>query len=713
MKYYLKQIIISKPYLELLNNYFLIAFGLVIILLGVSDSIYLIFLPFILIYFLKKSKYILITFLISSSLIIVHFVYLNNQTDLKVNEITGTITEIELKETSTQITLKSKVGKFLVFLDNTNVQVGMRVYIKGENVNIDPNRIEHAFNYQAYLKHNHYRGVISASFVQVIGRTFCLEVIKAKVNSYFEHSFSGDSLTFMKALVLGDDSYFEESLIESLKINGIIHLFAISGSHIIIFVTIITSILSKLKVKENSQYIIITIFLVFYLIITSFSASIFRAALMYLGGVLSKKFKLGFSSLDVGSIVFVGLIIYNPYYIYNVGFVLSFIVSFLIILTIPLMKGGSIKQTFIISALAQVFTFPLIINLNYEINLLSPITNVIYIFMVESLILPFSIVLIILPSLQYIYNYIVLTFAESCFLFSKYFTITMRFPYLNSYIIIIYYGLVILILSFYYHQTLKRWLMIILCLFFLGLNNVPFFKTEGEVNFLDLYNGEATLITEPCGKCQALIDTGDGKNNEVTQYLKSRGIKKLNYLILTHNHGDHNGEAKNIISEIKVNKVVVSAYDNSEFTNLSNTVRVKQGDVIRCGNLKFNILHPDKKYNEENDNSIVISSFIGHYQFLFIGDISTNIEMKFAYLNIDVIKIGHHGSYTSSSFMFLKTLHPQIAIIQTGRVQKFGFPHQAVIDNLKVLDIQVYRTDLHYSIKYKYNKKRGIFKTFK
>lgn len=718
MKLYCNYIFIriknSYLYLSLLDNYFLLVIGITLLFLCFNNIIYLVFLILFCVYLGKRTKWVFLSLIVLIIIILCHYQRAVNSVEFTDNEITGIVKEVKKKESSNQITIENANYKVIVYDSNKlPLKAGMRVYVTGDKVTIDNNRIENGFNYRKYLQYHYYDGVISSNNIVVLGRSFCLEVIKEKVFSYFETNFSGDSLIFMKALVLGDDDNFTAEFDESLKINGIIHLFAISGSHITLFVVLLTFLFDKLKIKKRTQNMIIVSFLMFYLIVTSFSPSILRAALMYIVALISSKLKLRFTSLDIASLVYIGLLIFNPFYIYDIGFVLSFIVSFLIILVIPLLKKGELKQCFIISLLAQVVTFPLIININYEINLLAPLTNIIYIFVVESVILPLSLILVFLPWLQTIYNYLIIAFKSSSFLFSKYFSINMRFPFLNDYIIIIYYLLLLSIIYFYHHRKLKILLSVIICFFLIGLNNISIFNTSGEINFLDLYNGEAIVITDRCGKCNAVIDTGDGKNNEVTTYLKSKGIEKLDYLILTHNHIDHNGEAKTIINEFKVNKIIVSAYDNNEIGNLSNVIRVKRNDVVKCGDINLHILHPDKYYLNENDNSIVIYSHIGHHRFLFIGDISSNIEMKFAYLDIDVIKIGHHGSKTSSSKQFLAALNPKLAIIQSGRVKKFGFPHQEVIDTLSYLQIDVYRTDVNYSIKYKYSKKKSIFKTLK
>jgi competence protein ComEC len=208
-----------------------------------------------------------------------------------------------------------------------------------------------------------------------------------------------------------------------------------------------------------------------------------------------------------------------------------------------------------------------------------------------------------------------------------------------------------------------------------------------------------------------VIDTGDGKNKAVTTYLKSRGLKTIDLLILTHNHIDHNGEAMSIIKEFTVNNIVISAYDNSEIKNLPHVVKVKAKDILTSGKLTFEVLHPDKGYENENDNSLVLYTKIGDLRFIFMGDCSVDVERKFSSLNVDVLKVGHHGSITSTSRDFVSSLKPEYAIIQTGRIKQFGFPHQPVIENLLKQKVIIYRTDLHYSIKYTYNNRRSVFVT--
>ncbi|HHU55826.1 MAG TPA: DNA internalization-related competence protein ComEC/Rec2 [Acholeplasmataceae bacterium] len=630
------------------------------------------------------------------------------------NEITGEVISVKKKESHQELIVKKKRNKVLIYNNlNKNIYPGMIIYCFGENIIPDENHIEYDFNYQKYLWRNHINGIIKSESIEIVGRKLSINIIPIIFTNYFELNFNGLTLTFLKALLLGDSSSLDEVFYDSLICNGTIHLFAISGLHISLFVGIIYYFLKKFNLKEKCCDAIIIGFLCVYLIITSFSPSILRASLMYIFRKINQKLNLNLSSLDIISIIFVFLILINPYYMYNLGFVLSFLVAFVIILSQTIVNGSNIKQMFLISVFAQIATIPISININNEINILSPLTNLVFIILMETIILPFSLLVSVFPLLQTFYYYIVLSYSSLSIFLSKYFTVILKFRDFNHFMIMIYYGLIILFLQNYHKTNLRKTILLLFFGYIFCIYNCHLFTFHGEVNFLDLYNGEAILITEPFGKSNILIDTGDGTNNAVTNYLKNKGIRSLDLLIITHNHRDHNGELESLVRHFHINKIVVSAYYNSDLTKLDNVITVKEGNIIECGNIRFSVLHPDKEYKDENDNSIVLYTKIGGLKYLFMGDATKNIELKFSDLNVDIIKVAHHGSSTSTSDAFIKSIKPRYAIIQCGRIEKFGFPHQDVINILEKNNVIIYRTDKHYSIKIKYYKKERIFKTLR
>lgn len=725
LKIYITKIKNSFVYKELLNNYFLVAFLLLLVLISITNYVCIVFLLIYIIYLYKQTKTITYIAIGLSLLLTSHFLFLNfSYKYLDKIELEGMVINIKEDSEGKKITLKDRYRKYIIYdYSDVNVQYGDIIHVKGRTLSNDTNRVKNGFNYQKYLKQSRIFCTMLANDIEVINSRFHFGIIKHYFLIYLNNTYSYDANVFLKAMVIGDLDDLDEDFRSAILDNGILHLFAVSGLHIVLFIELIEKVLKFFCLKQERIDLINSLFLILYLVLTNFSPSVLRASLMYYISLLNKKLKLGFSTLDIVSIIFIILILYNPLYYYNLGFNLSFISSTLIVLVGDLCKGyNKYLQVLIVSILVNLVTFPLVININGKINALSPVSNVIFIELVEVIVLPLSFFILVFPLFKELYNLIIVAFNKITLLFSKYFIINLKFPYLNNYCIILYFILLFLLVRIYHFKKFRYALSFVLVLSLFLFSNKIYIFPQQEIHFLDLVNGEASLIIDSQNECYALIDTGDGTSNEVTTYLKRVGIKKLDYVFITHNHLDHNGELKNIIKKIKVNNFVFGAYDTSVtnyfFNNgekFANVIRVKANDEVTCGKNTFYILHPDRKYSNENDNSIVIYAKIGGLHFLFLGDVTKDIEAKIAgsKIDVDVIKIAHHGSSTSSSAYLFEKLKPQYAIIMTGRVEKFGFPNYETIATLNKYNVITYRTDLNYSIIYKYKKNKSIFITLR
>ncbi len=224
-------------------------------------------------------------------------------------------------------------------------------------------------------------------------------------------------------------------------------MFAISGLHVGIIIAILKKILELINIKKNDLYI--SLFLLLYLFITSFSPSIIRAVIMYYLAVVNKKLKLMLSSSDIISITFLFLILINPLYIYNNGFVLSFSVSYFIILFSELIKRKkNFYQGFLISLFSNVFVLPIIINMNNEINFLSPIVNVLFISLMSTVILPFTFLVMVFPMFAKMYESIIKCFIKISIFFNENVSIKISFASLSNFSLALYYHLLISILYF-------------------------------------------------------------------------------------------------------------------------------------------------------------------------------------------------------------------------------------------------------------------------
>ena len=235
---------------------------------------------------------------------------------------------------------------------------------------------------------------------------------------------------------------------------------------------------------------------------------------------------------------------------------------------------------------------------------------------------------------------------------------------------------------------------------------------------IDVGQGDSILINYPFDKGTILIDTGGALNNKsdysianstTIPYLKSLGIKKISFLVLSHGDYDHMGEAINLVENFKVDKVI---FNCGEFNDLEKDLikildnkKIPYYSCIKELNIDDNKLYflNNGNYGNENDNSSVIYTVLNNYKFLFMGDAGTHVEedllKKYNLQNIDVLKVGHHGSKTSSSKSFIDEINPKYSIISVGKNNRYGHPNKEVLDNLD--NSKIFRTDQDGSITFK------------
>ena len=242
---------------------------------------------------------------------------------------------------------------------------------------------------------------------------------------------------------------------------------------------------------------------------------------------------------------------------------------------------------------------------------------------------------------------------------------------------------------------------------------------EAMYHFIDVGQGDAILITTPEGNI--LVDTSEkGAQNELDRYLKSAGVESIRYLVLTHPDADHIGNATYIIENYAVKTVVMSEYANATtetFEKMIDTIEARQigvlflgvGDSFELGGVQNYVLAPAKDYDDSNENSLVIRSSFGESVVMLTGDAEHESESDIvgggnwnkATLKSDILKVGHHGSNSSTTEEFLDAVSPQYAIISCGSENKHGHPHDETMDLLAEKGITVYRTDLQGSIIFK------------
>lgn len=227
-----------------------------------------------------------------------------------------------------------------------------------------------------------------------------------------------------------------------------------------------------------------------------------------------------------------------------------------------------------------------------------------------------------------------------------------------------------------------------------------------EVHFLDVGQGDSALVT--CGDSAMLIDAGDdSKGTAIQNYLKKRGVSKLDYLVLTHPDADHIGGAPVIVTKFKIGKVFVSNFekDNQTYRKLVQSLDDKRLKALTpkvnskysLGSAAFTILAPNDVYDTPNDSSIALLLQNGKNTFLFTGDAGEDAEKDIlennASIAADVYKVGHHGSKYSTSKAFFEAVDPDYAVISCGEGNSYGHPHAKTLNTLRANGVKVYRTD--------------------
>ena len=635
------------------------------------------------------------------SIIYVFIVIKFNLITTKYNDIvsvTGVVTNIKYSNDKTIITIKNKEKILIYTHSNISLSLGDYINVTGKFYLPGENTTKNIFNYRNYLKSKKIFWITNNPEINIIKYN---KNIFYKIKNKIIHKINNE---YLNSFILGDNSYLDDTVITSYRINGISHLFSISGMHITLLSTLLLKLLSKIFKSKKVIYILVSIFLIFYMFLIDFTPSVIRAVLLFIILNFTKN-KASIALIIILSI----LLIINPYYIYDLGFKYSFIVSFFLIRFNYLFNKNYFYNLILISLIAFLASIPIQINNFFSINLLTIINNIIFVPLVSIIIFPFSLLAFLLKPLIPVLDFLMNIFEHLSIFMSK-FNIQMIIPKMPIFLIIIYYILL---------YNLNKINFVIIVFFLFIYSNIKYFNPRCEVTFLDVGQGDSIFISLPYNKGNILIDTGGNlfsdknyiSNNITIPYLKSIGVKKLDYLIITHGDADHAKEALNIINNIKVDRILLNNYNNElesklDGKNIGNTILNINGYKFRIFNYRNTI---------ENNDSLIVYTIISNYKLLFMGD-ATYLEEKmlledFNIRDIDILKVGHHGSKTSSSKEFIEKLKPTYSIISVGENNMYNHPNKEVLKNLNAS--KILRTDLSGTINFVFNKNKYKVITYK
>lgn len=595
------------------------------------------------------------------------------------------------------------------------IQIGDRLSVKGVLRRPDKNTTEGLFNYRKYLERK------KIYYLMEIEEMFLIEKNHNLLYQIKNVVFKKTKNPYLRTFILGNHSLISKSIMRNYQDLGISHLFAISGMHISLLSMILLKVFQKLGLKEKIRYVLVGIFLSFYLLLVGSSPSVLRAVLFFILFSSNRIYYFYIKPTHIFVVVTIISLLINPNYLYDIAFLYSFSISFSLIVLgnyINQYKNYLIKLI-ITSFISFIVSLPITLHSFNQINLFSIFYNLFYVPLVSVIIFPLALITFLFPSLERVFNLTIIILENSSKLLNKITCSKLIFCDIPTIFYLIYGLLVIL---FFYAFVHKKYLyMIPLFLMLLVHYNYPYLIREDYLVMLDIGQGDSILLHS--NHKNILIDTGGvqsydkekwkKRNNKSSiaqnitiPYLKKQGIKRIDLLILTHGDFDHLGEAMTLlenfsVKEILINEGKINKYEEELIRNFPNVRKSKSGHYFETGNLKFLSLNQD--LGNENDSSLVFYIESNTKRLLFMGDASfkseESIMSQYELEQVDILKVGHHGSRTSSSLNFLKKVKPRLALISAGKNNKFNHPHKEVLNQFNQLGIQYLITKKEGSIK--------------
>lgn len=591
-----------------------------------------------------------------------------------------------------------------------SIPLGSKVVVKGKLKIPSKNTVPNTFDYRQYLYNKGIYYTCTIEEIEVIDKT--MNIFYKIKNAVIDRVMTFKIKDYLYTMIIGDKSLLDDDTFSKYRDNGVTHLFAISGMHVGLFAVIIGKILKKCKIKKKNVDLYVVIFIWFYAFLAGFGASVIRAGLLFTFVAVDKWANWQIPKLKLLFLVGVILVLFDYRMIFDVGFIYSYVTTFGLIYSSKTIEKHKIFGT---SLVANLFSLPITIHNFYKFNLASVFFNLLFVPFVSIVIYPLCLLTFFVRWLEPITGLFINGLELLNTICAEVNQFIFIVPKLNAWIFILYYAVLILFIRKSIYKTAV--ILITLCLLW---KVKPLLDSSLHVEFMDVGQGDCAIIRTEHNKKIVLIDTGgivDSKSNykvsdNIVTYLHSLGLDRVDSLILTHGDYDHMGDASNIVENMKVGEVIFNcgAYDGLEKELIDDLKRreIPYYSCIEELNVEGNKLYflNDKDHGNENDNSVVVYTKLNDRKFLFMGDAGVKVEedliKNYNLKDIDFLKVGHHGSNTSSSIDFIDEIDPKFSIISVGKNNRYGHPKKSVLDAIKTS--KIYRTDIDGSIEINLNK---------
>ncbi len=596
---------------------------------------------------------------------------------------------------------------------------------------VEPKELEpaahgYSFDMARYLRMNGAAGILEATRITSSQPLTTLRTrlshYRFSIKQHIHEQFPSSLVTEAEALLIGDRSGMDRLLQKEYQTLGITHLFAISGLHVGLLTFFIRAIFMRVGFRKEWVTYGLLVFLPIYACVAGGAPSVWRAATVTMIVLLAVSGNLRLRLDDALAMSALFFIVMQPHIVFQPGFQLSYLAAFSLLYSSAIL--GKAKNGFVVSFLVTVITqvalYPILLYHFYELSISSFIANLFYVPLYSIIILPANLLLLVctytIPPLASLLFFIYEPVRQWIGSMTTWFA---SFPYqmwtpgqpdgIGSALAVL--GILVFLVSLERKKFIALGIAgLLLPAFYLEIK--PILHRDVIVSYVDVGQGDSTIIEMPFKKAVYMIDTGgvvhfgeanwktpeqpfEIGRNIVVPYLKARGITKIDRLMISHADLDHMEGADEVMEELRVKEIHIPPGSEQEkamedVLRLANEQKVpvklvREGFYWNIGDYQFQYVAPEERIYDGNDSSLVLVMKEGDLHFIFPGDLEKEGEQRFLqrYRSADfqrvVLKAGHHGSKTSSTEPFINFLQPELIIVSAGRNSRYGHPHAEVV----------------------------------